>query len=232
MGFRVVDQLAIKAARVARTRGGGSGTEATHGMPAHRPRRWLTLGLSLLLMVLLSSCGRNMFEQPAARAFDASDYFEDGASMRPLVPNTVSREFGALDPVFLTGMDSAGMLTELPIELSLDLLHRGQERFDIYCSPCHNYNGDGLGATVRRGFPQPVSFTATDRLLDAPVGYFYSAITNGFGRMYSYASRISVEDRWAISAYVKALQLSQNASADDIPAGAQLTAPAATEASR
>lgn len=232
MGFRVVDQLAIKAARAARTHGAGPGRADTRGMRIHRSRRWLTLGMSLLLMVLLSSCGRNMFEQPKANPFDASDYFEDGASMRPLVPNTVSREFGALDPVYLTGMDSAGMLTELPIELSLDLLHRGQERFDIYCSPCHNYNGDGLGATVRRGFPQPVSFTATDRLLDAPVGYFYSAITNGFGRMYSYASRISVEDRWAISAYVKALQLSQNASADDIPAGAQLTAPAATEASR
>src|SRR5690606_39206854 len=105
-------------------------------------------------------------------------------------------------------------------------------RFDIYCSPCHNYNGVGLGATVRRGFPQPVSLTATDRLLDAPVGYFYSAITNGFGRMYSYASRISVEDRWAISAYVKALQLSQNASAADVPAGAQLHGPPASEASR
>jgi len=219
MGFRDVDQLAMRAA-LARE-------------PAGRRRRWLTLGMSALLMVLLSSCGRNMFDQPKAQPFDASPYFADGASMRTLVPNTVSREFGALDPVYLTGMDANGMLTELPIELSLELLHRGQERFDIYCSPCHNYNGDGTGATVRRGFPQPVSFTATDRLLDAPVGYFYSAITNGFGRMYSYASRIAVEDRWAISAYIKALQLSQNAAADDIPAGAAMTAPDdATEASR
>jgi len=217
MGFRDIDQLARKA--------------ATPGEAGNR-RRWLTLGMAALMMVLLSSCGRNMFVQPKAEPFEASPYFADGASMRPLVPNTVSREFGALDPAYLTGMDAAGMLTELPVELSLELLHRGQERFDIYCSPCHNYNGDGLGATVRRGFPQPVSFTATDRLLDAPVGYFYSAITNGFGRMYSYASRIPVADRWAISAYVKALQLSQNAAAEDIPAGATLSTPDATEASR
>lgn len=221
MGFRDVDRQALRVASTTNRTG--------------RRKRWLTVGMSAVLMVLLSSCGRNMFEQPKAEPFEASPYFEDGASMRPLVPNTVSREFGALDPAYLTGMNAGGMLTEMPIELSLDLLHRGQERFDIYCSPCHNYNGDGVGATVRRGFPQPPSFTSTDRLLDAPVGYFYSAITNGFGRMYSYASRISVEDRWAISAYVKALQLSQNASADDIPAGAglpPLVAPDATEASR
>lgn len=218
MGFRDIDQLALRST-------------PTGVVPGRRRLRH-TLALSLGLMLLLSSCGRNMFEQAKAEPFEASPYFEDGASMRTLIPNTVSREFGALDPAYLTGMNASGMLTELPIELSLDLLHRGQERFDIYCSPCHNYNGDGVGATVRRGFPQPPSFTATDRLLDAPVGYFYSAITNGFGRMYSYASRISVEDRWAISAYVKALQLSQNATADDIPAGAELRTPSATEASR
>lgn len=218
MGFKHIDDL---ARRTAATR-----------EPAVRRKRWLTLGMTALLMVMLSSCGRNMFDQPKAQPFEASQFFADGTSMRQLVPNTVSREFGALDPAYLTGMDATGMLTELPVDLSLELLHRGQERFDIYCSPCHNYNGDGVGATVRRGFPQPVSFTTTQRLLDAPVGYFYSAITNGFGRMYSYASRISVEDRWAISAYVKALQLSQNAAADDIPAGAELTAPRSTEASR
>lgn len=218
MGFRDIDQLAMRAGPVHE--------------PAGRRKRWLTLGMTALLMVLLSSCGRNMFDQPRADPFQASPFFEDGAGMRTLVPNTVSREFGALDQAYLTGINAGGMLTELPIDLTLDLLQRGQERFDIYCSPCHNYNGDGVGATVRRGFPQPVSFTGTDRLLDAPVGYFYSAITNGFGRMYSYASRVSVEDRWAISAYVKALQLSQNAAADDIPAGAELTAPNSTEASR
>jgi mono/diheme cytochrome c family protein len=194
-------------------------------------RRALTLVLAGAAVLLLSSCGRNMFVQPKAKAFDASAFFADGSSMRPLPEGTVSREFGALDPAYVGGVDAAGMLTELPIPLTVDLLQRGQERFDIYCSPCHNYNGDGMGQVVQRGFPQPVSFVATQRLLDAPVGYFYSAMTNGFGRMYSYASRIPVEDRWAIAGYVKALQLSQNAGLDDVPAAA-LTEPDALEANR
>ena len=171
-------------------------------------------------MLVLTSCGRNMFDQPRADAFEASPFFDDGAAMRAPVPNTVSREFGALEPAFLTGQGPNGMLTELPVELTVELLQRGQERYDIYCSPCHNYNGDGVGSTVRRGFPQPASFVATDRLLDAPVGYYFSAMTNGFGRMFSYASRISAADRWAIAAYVKALQLSQNADPADVPEGA------------
>ncbi|HZJ09379.1 MAG TPA: cytochrome c [Trueperaceae bacterium] len=171
---------------------------------------------------LLSACGRNMYEQPKVEAYEASEFFDDGASMRSPVPNTVSREFGALDPAFLTGQGEGGMLTELPVELTLELLQRGQGRYDIYCSPCHNYNGDGVGATVRRGFPQPSSFITTERLLDAPVGYYFSAMTNGFGRMFSYASRVSAADRWAIAAYIKALQLSQNADPTDIPEDAVL----------
>ncbi len=174
--------------------------------------------VALMGVLLLSGCGRNMYDQPRADAFESSQFFADGSAMRPLPTGTVSREFGALDPAYLTGMDSTGMLAELPLELTSDLLLRGQERFDIYCSPCHNYNGDGKGAVVARGFPEPSSLTTTERLLDAPVGYFYNAITNGFGRMYSYSSRVPVHDRWAISAYIKALQLSQNASVADVPA--------------
>lgn len=176
--------------------------------------------VALLGTLLLTSCGRNMFDQPRADAFDASPYFADGSAMRPLPTGTVSREYGGLEPSYLTGLGPAGFVSELPVELTSDLLLRGQERFDIYCAPCHNYNGDGMGMVVQRGFPQPVSFTATQRLLDAPVGYYYNAITNGFGRMYSYASRVKPEDRWAISAYVKALQLSQNADPSDVPEGA------------
>ncbi len=203
---------------------------------SHRTARLALLLAALTLLV--SACGRNMYDQPRADAFQASPFFDDGAAMRAPVPNTVSREFGALEPAFLTGQGPNGMLTELPVELSVELLQRGQERYDIYCSPCHNYNGDGLGATVRRGFPQPASFVTTERLLDAPVGYYFSAMTNGFGRMFSYASRISAADRWAIAAYVKALQLSQNADPADIPEDAVLdedqarTATTQLEASR
>lgn len=181
-------------------------------------RRRLKLIAALAASVLLlSACGRNMFDQPRVDAFEASPYFADGSAMRPIPEGTVSRERGQLEPAFLTGMGESGFLSELPVELTTDLLHRGKERYDIYCAPCHNYNGDGRGMVVQKGFPQPASFVHEQRLLDSPVGHFYNAITNGFGRMFSYASRVKPEDRWAISAYVKALQLSQNASASDVP---------------
>ena len=183
-------------------------------LPARR-RVWVVLTLGLTL--LLSACGRNMYDQPKAQAYDASPFFADGAAMRPLPEGTVSRERGAIDPVYLTGQNDAGLVAELPVELTTELLLRGQERYNIYCSPCHNYDGTGTGMVVQKGFVQPTSFHA-QRLLDAPVGYFFNAMTNGFGRMYSYASRIPVEDRWAIAGYVKALQLSQNATLDDVPA--------------
>ncbi len=175
-----------------------------------------TLLLTLAGILLLSACGRNMYDQPKAETYEASPFFADGASSRPLPDGVISRNRGGVDPVYFTGLGATGMVSELPVELTTDLLLRGQERYDIYCSVCHNYNGNGGGMVVQKGFPQPVSFH-DQRLLDAPVGYFYNAITNGFGRMYSYASRIPVEDRWAISAYVKALQLSQNATIDDVP---------------
>jgi mono/diheme cytochrome c family protein len=167
------------------------------------------------LTLLLSACGRNMFDQPRADPLQASEFFADGSASRPQIDGTVSRERGAIDADFFGGPNLIST-RELPLELSLGLLQRGQERFNIYCTPCHNYNGDGEGVVVQRGFPQPTSFQE-QRLLDAPVGYYVNAMTNGFGRMFSYASRIPPEDRWAIAAYIKALQLSQNAFLDDIP---------------
>lgn len=196
-----------------------------------RRRTFRLLAALTLGMLVLTGCGRNMFDQPRTDAFESSQFFSDGSAMRPIPEGTVSRERGALEPTFLTGLGPTGFLTELPIDLNVDVLQRGKERFDIYCAPCHNYNGDGMGMIVSRGFPQPVSFTSEQRLLDSPVGYFYNAITNGFGRMYSYASRIKPEDRWAISAYVKALQLSQNAPIADVPADV-LTQLGTTEAAR
>jgi len=179
---------------------------------ARRALPVLVIGLALVL----SACGRNMYDQPRAEAYEASPFFADGTSSRPLPEGTISRERGAIDPVYLTGQGPGGLVTELPVALTTELLLRGQERYDIFCAACHNYNGDGLGMVVQKGFPRPTSFH-DQRLLDAPVGYVFNAVTNGFGRMYSYASRVPVEDRWAIAAYVKALQLSQNATLDDIP---------------
>lgn len=182
-------------------------------------RRWLALAAAALL---LAGCGQNMADQPSVRPLQGSEFFADGAGMRPPVPGTVSRREGAIDPVFATGMGPGGFVAELPVELTLELLQRGQERYDIFCSMCHGYTGAGDGMVVARGFPAPVSFHE-QRLLDAPVGYFFGAMTNGFGRMYSYASRVPAEDRWAIAGYVKALQLSQNATLDDLPAEVRST---------
>jgi mono/diheme cytochrome c family protein len=178
-----------------------------------------TLVFVAALALLLAGCGRNMADQARLDPLQASPFFDDGSGQRPLIEGTVSRQRGAVDPAFFTGQDAAGLLTELPIALTLELLQRGQERYDIYCSVCHGYTGDGDGMIVQRGFPQPTSFHE-QRLLDAPVGYYFSAMTNGFGRMFSYASRIPAEDRWAIAAYLKALQLSQNAGLADVPESA------------
>ena len=163
---------------------------------------------------LLSACGLNMYDQPKAEVLEKSPFFADETSMRPLPEGTVSRNRGAVDPNYYSGLGDNGFATELPFEVTLEVMERGQERYNIYCSPCHNFNGNGLGVIVQRGMVQPTSFHA-ERLREQPVGYYYNAITNGFGRMYSYASRIPPEDRWAISAYIKSLQLSQYADAAD-----------------
>ncbi|MBA2666522.1 MAG: cytochrome c [Trueperaceae bacterium] len=170
----------------------------------------------LALVLVLASCGRNMAEQPSARAFEASPFFADGSVQQRLLEGTVSRERGGIDASYFSGQDADGLMRDLPFDLTLEVVQRGKERYDIYCSVCHGYTGEGDGMIVQRGFPQPSSFQQ-QRLLDAPVGYYVGVITNGFGRMFPYASRVPPEDRWAIAAYVKALQLSQNASVDDVP---------------
>ncbi len=129
----------------------------------------------------------------------------------------MSRSRGEVDSVFFTGQGEAGIATELPVALTEAVLQRGQQRYNIYCSPCHNYSGNGEGMIVQKGFVQPASFH-DERLQAAPVGYFFQVITNGYGRMYSYASRVPPEDRWAIAAYIKTLQYSQDAPVADLPA--------------
>ena len=189
-------------------------TGATRRSAAARGVRALALAVALALV--LAAGGNNMADQPMVGALQGSAFVEDGLGGRPPVEGTVSREVGAIDPAFFTGQVDGGVATEVPLELTVELLQRGQQRYDIYCAVCHGYTGEGDGMIVTRGFPAPTSFHA-QRLLAQPVGYFFNAATNGFGRMYGYASRIPAEDRWAIAAYVKALQLSQNATMDDVP---------------
>ena len=168
------------------------------------------------LLLALTGCGRNMYEQAKYNEDKPSAFFADGTSSRPLVEGSVSRSRGAIDEVFFTGQDENGLVTEVPLDVTEAVLKRGQERFNIYCSPCHNYSGNGEGMIVQKGFVQPTSFH-DPRLRASPVGYFFNAMTNGFGRMYSYASRVPPEDRWAIAAYIKTLQYSQNAPVVDLP---------------
>jgi mono/diheme cytochrome c family protein len=146
-----------------------------------------------------------------------SSLFQDGSSARTPVPGTIARGELREDAHFYPGMTADGELAStLPVPLSRELLARGQERFDIYCSVCHGRTGNGLGMIVRRGFKQPSSFHI-DRLREVPIAYFFDVMTNGFGVMSSYASQVEPADRWAIAAYIRTLQLSQNARLAELP---------------
>ena len=184
--------------------------------------------LLVALGSLLAGCGRNMYDQKGRyQVYDQSDLFADGTSSRPLIEGTVTRERGDVNPSFYTGQTAGGgFISESPIPVTEETLARGQERYNIYCSPCHNFNGNGRGMIVQKGFYEPASFHET-RLQQQPIGYYFWVITNGFGagasplqgepNMYSYASRIPPEDRWAISNYIKAMQYSQYADPANLP---------------
>jgi mono/diheme cytochrome c family protein len=145
-----------------------------------------------------------------------SDFFGDARSARPLVAGTVARGQLRDDSVRYTGKANGSDVTTFPFPITASVMSRGRERFDIYCSPCHGRTGQGDGMVVRRGYRQPPTYHQ-DRLRQAPVGHFFDVITNGFGAMPDYASQIKVDDRWAIIAYVRALQLSEHATIADVP---------------
>jgi mono/diheme cytochrome c family protein len=152
-----------------------------------------------------------MYDQAKAKPLSESEFFANGQSARPVPPDTVARGFLREDKAMYAGLGPDGkFVKELPVPLTRALMLRGRERFDIFCSPCHGKQGNGLGMIVERGFKQPSSFH-DDRLRQQPIGYFFDVITNGFGQMSSYAPQVPPEDRWAIAAYVRALQFSQNA---------------------
>jgi len=169
------------------------------------------------LCLLLAACHIDMYDQPRYTANQPSDFFEDGRAMRPPVPNTVPMTDEPPDSVMLTGRANGELAVELPMELTAELLERGQTRYNAYCAPCHGLAGDGNGVIAYRGGLQVPSLH-NDRLRTVQVGYFFDVITNGINRMYSYANRIPPEDRWAVAAYVRALQLSQNVDANNLTA--------------
>jgi cytochrome c553 len=156
----------------------------------------------------LSGCTRDMQNQPKYKNLRSSDLFSDGMSARPQSEGTIAQGQLRQDPHFFEGKVDGKHVTEFPMRVDRPLLERGRERYDIFCAVCHGKTGEGDGAVVQRGFPVPPSYHI-DRLKDAPAGYFYDVITNGFGRMYSYAAEIEPRDRWAITAYIRALQASR-----------------------
>jgi mono/diheme cytochrome c family protein len=157
-----------------------------------------------------------MADQPRYKPLAKSTFFGDDRSARPLVPGTVARGQLKADERFYTGKSGGALVTSLPVPLTGELLARGQERFNIFCSPCHDRTGSGNGMVVQRGYRHPPSYHI-DHLRQAPIGYFFDVITNGFGAMPDYAAQVSPADRWAIAAYIRALQLSQNATLADVP---------------
>ena len=173
-------------------------------------------------MALLSAtfgCRQEMYDQPKYKPLAKGDLFADGRASRPLVEGTVAR--GTLDaaaaPIPPAGApSSAEFVTTLPTPLTRELVSRGRERFEIFCSPCHDRTGSGRGMVVRRGYRQPPSLHI-ERLRDAPIGHFYDVETRGLGAMPDYAQQIPPADRWAIAAYIRALQLSQRAALADVP---------------
>ena len=168
------------------------------------------------LLTLVVGCRQDMHDQPKYEPLEASQFFEDGRSARPLVPDTVARGHLKVDEHLYTGKSGEVHASTFPFPVTRQVLERGKERYNIFCSPCHDRVGAGQGMVVRRGYTRPNSFH-TDRLRQAPPGYFYDAIGNGFGVMPAYAAQIPVQDRWAIVAYIRALQLSQRAVLTDVP---------------
>jgi len=158
-----------------------------------------------------------MHNQPKYLPLRESAFFGDQESSRPFVPDTVARGQLRDDQLLYTGKVDGNDALLFPFQIDESIMKRGQERFNIYCSPCHGRTGLGDGMVVRRGYRRPPSF-ADDRLRQASVGHFFDVMTNGSGQMPDYQSQIPVNDRWAIAAYVRALQLSQHASPDDVPA--------------
>lgn len=169
-------------------------------------------------LAAIAGCQRGMYDQPRYEPLEETDFapFEDHRSSRHLVPGTVARGQLQLPEHRFTGRENGDLVNDYPFPVTPEVLARGQERYGIYCSLCHGYDGQGLGLVVRRGFKRPPSFHE-QRLRDATTGYYFETITNGFGVMPSYKAQIKVDDRWAIIAYVRALQLSQNADLDEYP---------------
>jgi mono/diheme cytochrome c family protein len=187
--------------------------------------------LTAAAILLCSACRNDMHNQPRYKPLAATDFFGDGRSARPAIEDTVARGQLRVDAARFTGKVNGKDVDFMPIQITKADVARGQERFNIYCSPCHGQLGNGHGMIVSRGLRQPPSYL-DPRLVQAPIGHFFDVMTNGYGSMYSYASRVAVDDRWRIAAYIRALQMSQNATPDVVASLANTTGGAAAGGSK
>ncbi len=193
---------------------------ATHAEKLISPNSACSALIVVFLALAGSACRQDMHDQPKYIPLRQSAFFNDERSARPLVEGTVARGHLDDDELLYTGKTNGGDATVFPFAVDARVMARGQERFNIYCAPCHGRTGQGDGMIVRRGYRRPPSFHQ-DRLRGAPAGHFFDVITNGFGAMPDYAAQISAADRWAIVAYVRALQVSEHATLADVPAAAR-----------
>jgi mono/diheme cytochrome c family protein len=175
------------------------------------------LTLLSCLALLGAGCRQDMHDQPKAKPQSKSNFFADGRTGRLPVEGTVARGDLREDDHLYRGKVNGVFATTFPFRIDAAIMERGRERYTIYCTPCHGQTGLGNGMVVQRGFRTRAASHHIERLRLAPVGYWFDVITNGFGVMFGYAAQIPVKDRWAIIAYVRALQLSRNASIEDIP---------------
>jgi mono/diheme cytochrome c family protein len=181
----------------------------------------LQVALLVLSLAFLPACRQDMHDQPKYIPLRASEFFADGRSARPIPEGTVARGHLNDDVAFYTGKGADGKpLASFPFPITRDVILRGQERYNIYCAPCHDRTGYGNGMIVRRGYRKPPSYH-TDQSRQRANGFLYDVISNGFGAMPDYAAQVPPRDRWAIVAYIRALQLSQAASINDVPAEAR-----------
>lgn len=168
--------------------------------------------------LVLAGCRQDMQNEPKFIPQRGTTFYASGRSVRPQVENTVARSQGAEDSYFYTGIQGGKEGDGLPIPLTTATMERGQERFNIYCTPCHSRVGNGEGMIVQRGY-LPAGNFHTDRLRNAPLGHFFAVMSNGYGAMPDYSAQLTPADRWAVAAYIRALQLSQNAKESDVAAG-------------
>lgn len=193
-------------------------------MPMHSKNslfRWMAAASALAVLIPLAGCRQDMQNEPKMIPQRGSSFFASGRSVRPQVLGTVARGQLDSDTYFYTGLIDNKAQDAMPYAVNMTVLRRGQERFDIYCTPCHSRVGNGRGMIVERGY-KPAGDLLEPRILNEPLGHYFDVISHGYGAMPDYAAQIATKDRWAIAAYIRALQLSQSATLQDVPPGVNI----------